>query len=73
LGAACVLIQEAAFGDLQFKEAGLEILGVYHPFWLRIGLEVVTGHAVPKTNEKSRSEDGDRVARQHLQVWAFVG
>lgn len=44
------------------------MLGVYHPFWLRIGLEVVTGLAVPKSNKTFSGEDVDRREQLLLQV-----
>jgi len=39
-------LQESLFGDVQLKEQALGCLFAYNPFWLKLGLEVVTQRAV---------------------------
>lgn len=50
-----VALQEAKMGDMRTKAQVAEVLSAYHPFWLRLGLEVVVGKAVPK-GATSRAE-----------------
>jgi len=44
----CCLAQEVRMGDMRTKQQVAEVLSAYHPFWLRLGLEVVVGKPVPK-------------------------
>ncbi len=41
-------------GDVRARESALEVLGSYHPFWLRLGLEAVVGRALPVTSAGPR-------------------
>ena len=51
-------------GDMRTKAQVAEVLSAYHPFWLRLGLEVVVGKAVPK-GATSRA-DLEAFARGHF-------
>ncbi|CAL8472299.1 g11841 [Coccomyxa elongata] len=56
--------EEAKMGDMRTKAQVAEVLSAYHPFWLRLGLEVVVGKAVPK-GATSRA-DLEAFARDHF-------
>ena len=59
-----VYLQQSLLGDVRIREAGLEVLGSYHPFWLKLGLELVTGKPVTLTAKS--------VKRQVVQLEAFI-
>ena len=41
------MMQEAQLGDIRWRQAVFEVLLSYHPFWLRLGLELVAGCQMP--------------------------
>lgn len=43
---SCQIMQALQFHDVAVRDATLGVLLSYHPFWLRLGLEVVTQRAV---------------------------
>lgn len=43
----CRLLQEAQLADVKWQQAVFEVLLNYHPFWLRLGLEIVVGQLLP--------------------------
>ena len=54
-------------GDVRLKQHVTEVLAAYHPFWLRLGLEIVVGKAVPP-GEGSAS----RLYRGRAELEAFA-
>lgn len=56
-------------GDMRTKQQVAEVLSAYHPFWLRLGLEVVVGKPVPEqaagSSQNSRAEL-EEFARVHF-------
>jgi abnormal spindle-like microcephaly-associated protein len=40
-------VQQLQMGDVRLKQQAMEVLSAYHPFWLRLGLEIVVGRPVP--------------------------
>ena len=54
-------------GDVRLKQHVAEVLAAYHPFWLRLGLEIVVGKAVPP-GEGSAS----RLYRSRAELEAFA-
>ena len=58
-------------GDVRLKQHISEVLAAYHSFWLRLGLEIVVGKAVPCTDgcasrlHRSRAEL-EAFAREHF-------
>lgn len=57
-------LQQSLMGDVRIRDAGLEVLSSYHPFWLKLGLELVTGKPVRLTAKS--------VKRQVAQLEAFI-
>ena len=43
-------------GDIRLMEVGLEVLGSYHPFWLKLAMEVVVGKPVYITSKNLRRQ-----------------
>lgn len=43
-------------GDVRVREVGLEVLGSYHPFWLKLGMEVVVGKPVKVASKSLRRQ-----------------
>ena len=64
-------MQASRMGDVRLKQHISEVLAAYHPFWLRLGLEIVVGKAVPcaagsaSRLHRSRAEL-DAFAREHF-------
>ena len=52
---------------MRLKQHVSEVLAAYHPFWLRLGLEIVVGKAVPAA-EGSPS----RLYRSRAELEAFA-
>ena len=52
---------------MRLKQHVAEVLAAYHPFWLRLGLEIVVGKAVPP-GEGSAS----RLYRSRAELEAFA-
>lgn len=55
-------------GDVRLKQHISEVLAAYHPFWLRLGLEIVVGKAIPCTDGC-----GARLHRSRAELIAFAG
>lgn len=53
-------MQDNWFGDVQLKEQALGCLFSYNPFWLRLGLEVVTQRSVAQS-VRQRSAGGSQL------------
>lgn len=53
-------------GDMRTKAQVAEVLSAYHPFWLRLGLEIVVGKPVPKQAAGSGRAELDAFAREHF-------
>lgn len=47
-------VQQMQMSDVRLKQRCLEVLGAYHPFWLRLGLEIVVGKRVPAPGSPGR-------------------
>ncbi len=54
-------------GDVRLKQQITEVLTAYHPFWLRLGLEVVVGKAVPPADGSA-----SRLYRSRAELEAFA-
>lgn len=44
-----LLLQALQFGDVQWRDKAVGVLLSYNPFWLRLGMEVVTHMSVTTT------------------------
>jgi abnormal spindle-like microcephaly-associated protein len=53
--------------DVRLRQQAMEALSAYHPFWLRLGLEIVVGRAVPPAG--GRPAHGRR-SRAELEAFA---
>ncbi|KAK9905711.1 hypothetical protein WJX75_004975 [Coccomyxa subellipsoidea] len=58
--------EEVQMGDMRTKAQVAEVLSAYHPFWLRLGLEIVVGKPVPKQAAGSGRAELDAFAREHF-------
>ena len=54
-------------GDVRLKQHVSEVLAAYHPFWLRLGLEIVVGKAVPTQGGAS-----SRMYRSRAELESFA-
>ena len=46
------------FRDLGLRNTFLQIVGAYHPIWLRLGLETVYGESIPLTVSQIKYDEG---------------
>ena len=59
--------QASRMGDVRLKQHISEVLAAYHPFWLRLGLEIVVGKAVPCADGSA-----SRLHRSRAELEAFA-
>jgi len=62
-----VTMQASKMGDVRLNQQITEVLTAYHPFWLRLGLEVVVGKAVPPADASA-----SRLYRSRAELEAFA-
>lgn len=60
-------LQASKMGDVRLKQHVSEVLAAYHPFWLRLGLEIVVSKAVP-----TQSGAASRLYRSRAELEAFA-
>ncbi len=63
--------QASKMGDVRLKQHISEALAAYHPFWLRLGLEIIAGKAVPPADGSTSRLHSSRAeleafAREHF-------